>query len=80
MRMGVIVNVTWCKFHQSNDKDLYVSYNGRIAKYEHHRRGFNTTVFEVYKRWKTVFLALNNQLYIKLYSASYIMLGIITSS
>ena len=26
MRMGVIVNVTWCKFHQSNDKDLYVSY------------------------------------------------------
>ena len=26
VRMGVIVNVTWSKFHQSNDKDLYVSY------------------------------------------------------
>ena len=30
MRMEVIVNVMWCKFHQSNDKDLYVSY---IKKY-----------------------------------------------
>ena len=26
VRMGVIVNVTWSKFHQSNDKDMYVSY------------------------------------------------------
>ena len=26
MRMGVIVNVTCCKFRQSNNKDLYVSY------------------------------------------------------
>ena len=24
--MGAIMNVTWCEFHQSNDKDLYVSY------------------------------------------------------
>ena len=26
VRMEVIVNVTWSKFQQSNDKDLYVNY------------------------------------------------------